>query len=419
LLSRKKRWLPGAWLALAIMIFPIDRQAVVAAEVESLSIGNALAIAYENNPELAASQGEIGIAQGSRRQAGLIPNPTLSWEAEGIRRSKTTATLLLTQPIELGGKRGARIKLAERGQDVAAVGLERKRNLLAAAVIEAFYGALRAQARLDLAQQSYALAERGMRVATGRVESGKSSPLEATRAQIQLSAIQLELNEAGRLRTNAFRQLSVAMGGSRTELSHLQGDPQAFPERPEPSRLLALLPESADLRLAALQVEQGEAALALEKSHRIPNLSLSVGTQYEGQNRDRVSVLGVSMPLPLFDRNQGNVLAAARRTDQARDLRNATELRLRAETQQALDLWATALISVESYERQILPSAQKTVDTATRGFQMGKFGFLDVLDAQRTLIAARNQYLQALADVTGAWVQIVRLYGNATADGQD
>ena len=68
---------------------------------------------------------------------------------------------------------------------------------------------------------------------------------------------------------------------------------------------------------------------------------------------------------------------------------------------------------VESYQRQILPSAQKTVDTALRGFQMGKFGFLDVLDAQRTLIATRNQYLQALAEVGGAWAQIVRIYGDA------
>lgn len=397
------------------MILFADRPLAMATDAASLSIGDALAIAYANNPELAAARQAIGIAQGTRQQAGLIPNPTLSWESEGIRRSRTTATLLLTQPIELGGKRGARIELAERTQDAAAVDLERRRNSLAATVIETFYGALRAQARLDLAQQSYALAERGMRVATGRVEAGKSSPMEATRAQIQLSAIRLERNEAERLRANAFRLLAVALGSGQADFPRLQGDPGTFPPRPEPTWLLDRLPESADLRLASLQVRQGEAALEVEKSLRIPNLSVNVGTQYQGQNRERVSVLGVSMPLPLFNRNQGNVLSAARRTDQARDLRNATELNLRAQTQQALDQWANALVSVKAYEGEILPAARQTVDTATRGFQMGKFAFLDVLDAQRTLITARNQYLQALADVTGAWVQIVRLYGDATS----
>jgi len=119
--------------------------------------------------------------------------------------------------------------------------------------------------------------------------------------------------------------------------------------------------------------------------------------------------------LPLFDRNQGNVLAAARRADQARDLRNAVELRLRSETRSAVSQWRTALQDVEDYDRTILPSAQQAVDTATRGFEMGKFAFLDVLDAQRTLIEARALYLEALAQATDARAQVERIYGDVAA----
>jgi cobalt-zinc-cadmium efflux system outer membrane protein len=118
------------------------------------------------------------------------------------------------------------------------------------------------------------------------------------------------------------------------------------------------------------------------------------------------------MPIPLFNRNQGNILAAARRADQARDLRNASELRLRTDIQTTLDQWLTANTEIQSFDQSILPAAQSAVDTATRGFEMGKFNFLDVLDAQRTLISARSQYIQALSEATEAWVRIERIFGD-------
>ena len=118
------------------------------------------------------------------------------------------------------------------------------------------------------------------------------------------------------------------------------------------------------------------------------------------------------MPLPLFDRNQGNVLSAARRADQARDQRNAVEQRLRSETQTALLQWTRAMHEVETYEQTILPAAQQALDSATRGFEMGKFGFIEVLDAQRTLITARGQYLDSLGAASAARAQVERIYGD-------
>lgn len=125
-----------------------------------------------------------------------------------------------------------------------------------------------------------------------------------------------------------------------------------------------------------------------------------------------MNLVGVSLPLPLFDRNQGNVLSASRRADQARDLRNATELRLRGDVAMALEQWRRAQAAIEAHDRSILPAAQQAVDSATRGFRMGKLAFLDVLDAQRTLIDARNRYLQAMAEATEAWASLERLYGD-------
>ena len=379
---------------------------------QTLTLDSALQTAFANNPDLAAAQWEIDIAGGGRQQAGLIPNPVASWDAEDTRRDTRTTTIKLSQTLELGGKRGARIDLATRAQDAAALTLEQRRNTLRVEVIDNYYGALRAQERLDLAQRSLALAERGLVVANGRVTAGKSSPVEATRAQVQLSEIRLELNRAQMGLTDAYRRLAASTGNAAADFESAATPSRATPALPAAAQLLARVEQTTELRLAELQILQSEASIGVEKAQRIPDLDVSIGSQYDAGVRERVNVVGVSMPIPLFNRNQGNVLAASRRADQARDLRNAIELRLRTETRQALDLWQTANTEVRTFNQQILPAAQSAVDAATRGFEMGKFNFLDVLDAQRTLIAARTQYLAATAQATDAWVRIERIYGD-------
>ncbi|MDQ0706249.1 cobalt-zinc-cadmium efflux system outer membrane protein [Pseudomonas sp. W3I7] len=383
-----------------------------AAQAQTLTLDSALQTAFANNPDLAAAQWEIDIAEGGRQQAGLIPNPVASWDAEDTRRNSRTTTIKLSQTLELGGKRGARIDVAMRAQDAAALTLEQRRNGLRADVIDSYYGALRAQERLDLAQRSMALAERGLVVANGRVKAGKSSPVEATRAQVQLSEIRLELNRAQIGLTDAYRRLAASTGSANPDFQAVATQSQSAPPLPPSAPLLARLEQTTELRLAELHIQQSEASVGLEKAQRIPDLDVSIGSQYDASVRERVNVVGVSMPIPLFNRNQGNVLAASRRADQARDLRNVVELRLRTETRQALDLWQTADTEVRVFNQQILPAAQSAVDSATRGFEMGKFNFLDVLDAQRTLIAARTQYLAATAQATDAWVRIERIYGD-------
>jgi cobalt-zinc-cadmium efflux system outer membrane protein len=385
------------------------------ANASTLTLDQALQTAFAGNPDLAAAQWEIAIAEGDRQQAGLIPNPEVSWEAEDTRRDSRTTTVMLSQPIELGGKRGARIDVASRAQDAAGIELERKRNALRADVIQAFTSAQTAQQRLQLSRQSLQLAEHGLRVALGRIEAGKSSPVEGTRAQVQRSEVRLELSRAERDQANAYQQLAQVMGAPLPASTTVQTATQSMPALPPPTRLLERLNETAELRLATLQIDQREASLGLEKAQRIPDLTVSIGSQYSELERERVNVVGLSIPIPLFNRNQGNVLAAARRTDQARDLRNATELRLRTEIQTILEQWQTANGEVQAFNQTILPAAQRAVDSATHGFEMGKFGFLDVLDAQRTLISARTQYIQAVAEATDARVRIERIFGDLGA----
>ncbi len=156
-----------------------------AAFAQSISLAEALSTAMDANPDLAAARQEIGISEGVRKQAGLIPNPEISYDVEDTRRNTSTTTVTLSQPLELGGKRSARIEVATYGQTVAQLELDRRVNGLRADVVQFFYAALRAQTGLNLAKQSLELTERGLRIVDGRVRAGKSSPVEATRAQVQ------------------------------------------------------------------------------------------------------------------------------------------------------------------------------------------------------------------------------------------
>lgn len=413
MLSRRSGFAAQATL-LALLLWQLPGWAAA----REIGIEDALQAAASGNPELAASGREIGIAQGLRDQAGLLRNPTFSWSQEGTESRNRTTTLSISQPLELGGKRGARVELAERGQEAAALSLQARRNQLRGEVIAGFYTALRSQERERLARQSVGLAQRGVAAAEGRVRAGKAPPLEANRAQVQLAEVRLELDRARRERADANQALATLMGLASPDFSGVRSDSvEPLPGLPSGNQLLDRLGDSAEMRLAKTRIDEGEAAVRLAKTQRIPDLDVSLGSQEaiaEG-NRDRIAVIGFSLPLPLFDRNQGNILAESRRADQARDLRNATELRLRRETQQALQQWSTAQGEVNAFRQTILPSAQTAVESATRGFEMGKFGFLEVLDAQRTLITARDQYLRALAQVSDAWGRIERVYGDVGA----
>ena len=398
-------------LLAALLIAPVTTIATESVG-QSITIEEALAQALTENQEFAAAQWNTGIAKGARTQAGLIPNPELSWSVEDTRSESRVTSIQVSQPIELGGKRGARIDVSERDQDAVAIDLERKKNTLRAEVIQAFYSALRAQEGLQLSTQSLDLALRGLQVVEARVKAGKASPIEISRAQVQLSEIQLELNRARLNRSNAYKQLALITGAKTPNFEHVEGDLERLPYLPSQAEMLARITDTADLRLASTHIQRAESSLELEKSQRIPDLTVSVGSQYDEGLGERVNLLGLSMPIPLFNRNQGNVLAAAQGADQARDLRNAAELRLRAEAQQAFEQWESARSEVDSISGTLLPTAQQAVEGAVRGFEMGKFAFIDVLDAQRTLVSMRSQYLNTLDEAISAWVSLEKIYGS-------
>lgn len=380
-------------------------------QASSLTLEQALAQALRDNPDYLAARQETAAAAGARQQAGLLPNPELAFEVEDTRSASQTRSLTLTQPFELGGKRAARVAVAEANAGVVNADLEARRYALRADVIQSFYELLLAAEGVRLAEQSQALAQRSLDSSGAQIRAGKLSPVSGTRAEVEQVTQRLELRRALQQRDNARVSLARQLGVSVIELGEPVGDLDRLPEPPGEARLLQAIRQTPAMLKARQQVAAGDADVDLQRSQRYPDVRVSLGSQYDELEGERVNLVGFSLPLPLFDRNQGNLLAASSRADQARDLQRATELQIQAETLQALRDWRSASADVDDLRNRVLPAGQRTVDDLTRGFSLGRFAQLDVLEAQRALIAARGQYLLSQRAQINAWARLERLHG--------
>lgn len=375
-------------------------QAALAATPEPLplTLQQALQAAYEGNPALRAASRAIGIADGGRIQAGLLPNPELGLSTEGTDRRSRVETVEIAQTIELGGKRSARLLAADQERQLAVEALNTRRAELRADVIAAYLDALGMQERVTLARSAIDVAGRAANAATRRVAAGKISPVEQTRSSVAEAMVKMELIQASADLALARRKLAALMGSSQVIAQPLVAPTLALAAIPDVAELEARLAAAPRLRQAHVQVAREEAQVGVERSLRMPDLRVSVGSQRDRERGGGTqAVLGLSVPLPLFNRNQGHLAAALQRADQARDEFDAERLRLHNAALDARQRLEVAQIQLDSLSGEVLPAAQQAYDAAVTGFELGKFGFLDVLDTQRALIAARTQYLQALS----------------------
>ena len=381
-----------------------------------LTLKSAWALALGANPELSAAGHEVAALEATIRQAETRPNPEISASIEDTRRATRISKLELSQAFELGGKRAARIKAAERGRDAASAELDTKRAEIRAAVVAAFFDVVVAQERLRLATASVELAQRATGAASRRVTSGKVSPVEETKARVAEASVRLELALATSELTTARRRLTATWGNPVPRFERAEGDLEALPPLPALADLQTRLATSPNLLRAQIEVDRRQALAGVERSRRTPNLTFSLGAQRDEQLGLNQALFGVAIPIPIFDRNQGNLLEALRRTDKARDELSTAEIRLSNELALAYARLATAREETATLQRDILPGAQSAYDAATRGFELGKFSFLETLDAQRTLFQAKAQYLRALSEAHRSAAEIERILGEASAN---
>ena len=392
-------------------------QAAAAATAEPLSLAKAIELALEGNPEVAAAKRQWEATEGQVLQGRSRPNPELAYSLEDARSKTRTQSWQLNLPLELGGKRAARTKAAEKSREQAQAQLAELKATVRANVAAAYFDVLTAQERLVLARDSAALAKSSTDTVSKRVAAGKVSPVEESKARVAEAGVRVELAQAASEQRNALSRLFALLGRIDTPFTVLEGKAENLPSVPSLADLQPLISSAPGVVLARIEVDRRKALTDLEQSKRVPDVTVSVGMQRSNETQRNVLLFGVSVPLPVFDRNQGNLLEALKLEDKARDELQAATVRLHSEVAQARERLSTITAEVQSLQQDVLPGAKSAYDAATIGFENGKFNFLEVLDAQRTYFTAKSQYLKALGEAHRAAADIDRLLGASMVPG--
>jgi cobalt-zinc-cadmium efflux system outer membrane protein len=407
----------AAVMAAGVCASSLQAQASLSPSAEPvLTLAEALARAGASSPFQEAAAAGVRAAEAQRRVAGLRPNPSIVVETEnvagtgiyqGLRSSETTVGLAL--PLERGGKRGARIGLADAQIGRAGLQANIARADLRLRVTQTYVVAVAAQRRIGIARDQLDIAAEVLRVASVRVRAGRASPLEEQRAEVARVAADGAIERAERSAIVASANLARLLGilvGTLDDAWFQRVDSIRQSGAPGTASTLTAAAARADLDTATAQVR-------LARSQRVPDLTLSASARRLEQTNDVAAVFGVSIPLTVFNGGRSAVAVADAQRDQTDALRRVALLDVEQDLAGAQADAANAATTARNATGPALAAAQEAARIVRIGYREGKFGQLDLLDAERTLLETRTAAIDALAAYHDAQARCERLTADA------
>lgn len=392
-----------------------------------LTLQQATELALRQNPELQTFQLEIEARDAGILQAGAIPNPELqvlaediggSGNFEGSKNSQTT--LQLSQRLELGSKRSTRRTVASLHRDVAKFEYEVKRREVIANVRQAYYVVLNAQQRSSLINEMVDLSKRFSGAVVDRIQAGKVPPIEEIKANATVASVEIELSRSLRDLEIARTNLAVRLGKQNADFSSVVDESSSEVFRDYSlEELLNAIDEHVLLQQATTEIAEREKIVALEKTRKVPDLLITSGIRKLESSDDHAFLIGASIPLPLFDRNKGAILEAESRLHKAETMKASVKLDLKNSLLKSYNTYRTSRSEAEALRTKVVPANETSFDAIEEGYRFGKYGYLDVLEAQRSLFQSRLQYLQVLADLNIASIELERITGRSILQSSD
>lgn len=381
-----------------------------------VSLNAAIKKAIANSPRLKASTATVLATKGERRQAGKWVNPEASVDAEnvggkGAYRGLHSAEITygVSQLVEIGGKRSARVGMAEQGVTLAGFDYEAARLDLIRDVQLAYADAIAAQEQVTITQEQQDLAKEVLDVVSKRVGAAREPLIQQSKAEVALSSSIIAHDKAKRALVTAKRNLASLWGGMS---ENYQLDNAAFftiAEPPPLSDAPDTWKKNPDFARYDAEIARSRAALELEKAKAMPDPRLSAGIRDIRESNNRAFVVGLSLPIPVLNLNQGSIEKARQDVSRLESTKDASALNLNTELTRAQADLETSYHQAVTLKRTILPEAKKAFKLSREGYGAGKFSYLEVLDAQRTLYETRAEYQTALRDYHRSRAEVERL----------
>lgn len=380
-----------------------------AAYAEPVSVAKALAQAADQSPRVAEAKAKADAAEARARQAGVSPNPELSLEVEnfagtgafqGLRSTETT--LALSQRLELGGKRSARVGVAKAERDFAFLGYKAAIADLERDIRIAHADLRAAEDRAMLARNNVEGAQELARTAAILVDAGRDPPLRQLRAEAVLAEANAEQARTFSELLTARRLLADLIGSSDPDLSATETELGAAPANLPPDT------DALDEQLKIAERDAAQARIKAAKADAVPDITASGGVRRFGEGRETALVAQVSIPIPIRDRNRGNIQAAqsngiAAESALAQTRRDANRARYDARL-----LLGAAEARYEALAGPGIGQAEEALRLARIGYNAGKFSLLELLDAQAALTTAKLNVIEARLDRARALAALIR-----------
>lgn len=390
-----------------------------------LTLEEALSLALEKNPEISVFLSEIQAREARIIQARVFQNPEIELVVENIGNKSlqgfdgAASTLSLGQTIELGGKRSKRTNLAALDRDLAQWDFEGKKLDVIREVTKSFLDVLSEQERVRLHEELVKLAEQSFATVSARVLAGKVSPIDETKASAALSVAKIDLERARRSLDASRTKLSALLGGTLPVFFTVKGSFEVSPSVPTYEELLERIPGNPDIARWKKESEQRSITLDLEKANRIPDPVIKGGVRRFNEAEETAFVIGISFPLPIFNTNRGSILEAGKRLTKAEEEKRAAILKTQTALSEAYLTLSSSFVEATTLEGNVIPALQSAYDSVHEGYRIGKLGYLDVLDTQRTLFEAKIKYIDSLAAHKKAYADLDRLTGTLSNNAKE
>jgi cobalt-zinc-cadmium efflux system outer membrane protein len=410
-----------AFAALALITaFALSSPSLAEAEAPGgaeLDLRTALTRAAEHNKELAAFEYQFKEQEGRVEQAGLIPNPNLSLVVEdavgsgsfeGFDSAQTTLSLgwVLERTI-----RRRRVAAAEAGSALLLTDAEILRLDLAAETAQRFLSSLATQTRLENAEEAVALAEDTVTAVSRRVRAGKSPSAELSRAEAGLATAKLARDDVGHELAIAYHRLAAQWGEVEPGFSRVSGELLTVPTTEPFATLQGRIDQNPRLTRFVSEARVAQANVRLAEAKRWPTLRPSVGVRRYEATDDFAAVAGVTIALPVLNRNQGRVTESRAALSRTRADAEATRVRVHTALFEVYEELQHHLHRASTLRDDVIPRLAKALDETRRGYEKGRYSYFEWRSVQADLLEARNELVEASTGAHRLVIALERLTG--------
>ncbi len=383
---------------------------------ESLTLQQLEGTALASHPELRRARAQVNSRRGQYVQAGLPFNPVLQYQSEeiGNERASGLHSVRVNQQMVTANKLGI-------AQQVQAREIQKQKAELRAAELRvltrirtAFAAAAVSQRRTGLTDQIVELAEQSLHSVQSLVEAKEASNVALLQAKVELDQARVNAENAATKLQADRRALAAAAGVSELPATDLAIDrDETLEEAPWQLLLSELEASSPELAAAGSELERARWSLQLACAQVTPNITGQIGVGVDTATDDTYAIVGVSVPLPIRNRNQGNIQTARADIAAASAAIEQTRLSLDGRLADAVGRYQTARQRYEKLVSRIVPNAEETYKLSQQAFAAGESDFLQLLTVQRTLFTTRlsvldafGQAKQALAEIEGLLITL-------------